>query len=507
MKTDVLIIGGGLAAMMAASKLVADKQVTMVLKGRKTEGNSWRAQGGIAVALSEEDSPTLHMEDTLHAGCFQNNRALVDILVNEGPKRLKCWIYNGLLFDKTLGGSFSLGKEGAHSQRRIVHAGGDRTGDRTMTYFSGQLRDKLHMKENCIVIDLIIEKDACIGALIQDEQGDTQELYADQTILATGGLGGLFQESSNDETITGDGIALAYRAGARLLDLEYIQFHPTLIVSNHKVIGLASEALRGEGAKLVNSEGELIMKDKHPLGDLAPRDVVARVLYSHIEKGNDVYLDITDVQKVDEHFPQIKDMCVRNDVDWEGKRIPVRPGAHFHMGGVQTDEYGRTSVQNLFAVGEVAGSGVHGANRLASNSLLEAIVFGERVGEWISGLPQTYDRLPSKSVQTSENSLKCLLPPKSDIRKQVTNALGVVRTEKKLLEFLSWLESYQIEKYQSITRNGWSKKELERSNMMLTAFLIAKAALNRKKSIGAHFMQSEEERVEHESAFIKATVI
>ncbi|WP_280768679.1 L-aspartate oxidase [Salipaludibacillus daqingensis] len=504
-KIDVLIVGGGLAAIMCALKLPDHLTVTMVMKGSTKEGNSWKAQGGIAAALGRTDSPLLHQIDTLKAGCEINDRKMVSILVKEGATRLKKWMNEGLCFDKDASGQVIFAQEGAHGQRRIVHAGGDQTGKRTMEFFSKLVKNRAEVIENHAAIDLIVENGTCYGATFIDDNAKLTTIYANETVIATGGIGGLFQETSNDHHITGDGIAIAHRAGAELMNMEYVQFHPTLIFSQGKAVGLASEALRGEGATLINQFGKRVMDKVHPLKELAPRDVVARKLFSHVQQGDQLFLDISSIKEFSKRFPQITQLCETAGVDWKQGKIPIRPGAHFHMGGIKTNEHGQTSISQLFAVGEVACNGVHGANRLASNSLLEAIVFGERTGEWIAknhlilSEPKMKDRKRKELYHPK-------VPSKKEVQKRVSVALGVVRNGLTLQKFILWIEKYDTHVWMCRPRNDWSKEELEISNMMITSLLTAKAALANETSCGAHFRQEKKGRKLYEQTPAKTTV-
>ncbi|WP_157796428.1 L-aspartate oxidase [Bacillus sp. FJAT-45037] len=484
LKTDILIIGGGLAAIMTALKASERYKVTLAIKGTRKNGNSWRAQGGIAAALSSIDHPELHYEDTMKAGCDQNDPELVKILVHEGPIRLTQWMERGLVFDTKEDGTLALGREGAHSQRRIVHNDGDQTGKVCMEFFWELLEERdVTILENHQAIDLIIVAHECVGATFHGPSGQVVSIRSRATVLATGGIGGLFEATTNDPTLVGDGLAMAKRAGATLRDLEFIQFHPTLIYSQSRVIGLASEALRGEGALLVNESGQLIMESEHPLKDLAPRDVVARVIQRYVHLGEQVFLDISMIHKFETRFPQIAAFCQRGKVDLAQKRIPIRPGAHFHMGGVETDAFGKTSIPHLYAVGEVAGNNVHGANRLASNSLLEAIVFGERLGEYLAPRPT----LPTLfSVNNKERAVTPKLPNVNEVRKRVSHALNITRNEADLKELLHWLNQYRSLSEKKYDRTSWSKEEITRDNMHIVASLLATAAIDRKVSCGAH---------------------
>ncbi|PYZ94080.1 L-aspartate oxidase [Salipaludibacillus keqinensis] len=504
--TDVLIIGGGLAALMTALKLVEDKKVTIITKGVKESGNSWKAQGGIAAALNRNDSSDLHEMDTLQAGCYINNRKIVHILVQEGPERLHHWMRKGLSFDRDQTGKMIFGQEGAHTKRRIIHAGGDQTGKKTMEFFMNALNNRVELIENLTAVDLITDHNSCIGASFMNDKGEITTIYAQQTVLATGGIGGLFLETSNECDLVGDGIAMAYRAGANVRHLEYIQFHPTLIFSQGRTVGLASEALRGEGAVIVNQEGLPVMKGIHPLGDLAPRDIVARTLYKRIQEGERLYLDITPVDLFSRRFPQITALCKQGGIDWKNGRIPICPGAHFHMGGIETNEHGQTKVPGLFAVGEAACNGVHGANRLASNSLLEAIVFGERAGESILRNELHPNNFRSLKRLHSSYAHPMQLPLKEEIRQRVSDALGVVRNEQKLTGFITWLNKYGVCKWIDQTRSARNREDIETENMMITAYLTAQSALSNKQSCGAHYIEEVKGTNNDEQTFAETTV-
>ncbi|MDV2886610.1 L-aspartate oxidase [Alkalihalophilus pseudofirmus] len=496
LKTDVLIIGGGLAAVVCALKLVDRYEVTIAMKGSIESGNSWRAQGGIAAALSSLDHPFIHYKDTMKAGCYQNNKQLVEMLVKEGPRRLRGWMKEGLNFDQTMDGELLLGQEGAHSIRRIVHNQGDQTGKVCMSYFWSKLQQKkVRILSHYQAIDLIVENEVCDGAWFKNKQNELIEVRASATILATGGIGGLYEATTNDPSLIGEGLVMAYRAGAILRDLEFIQFHPTLIYSQGRTAGLASEALRGEGARLVDQEGTPIMDGRDDRGDLAPRDVVARVIYEYTKKEEPIFLDISPISNFKDKFPQITSLCNQAQVDLEKQRIPVCPGAHFHMGGVETNTNGATSIANLYAVGEVSGNNVHGANRLASNSLLEALVFGERLGEFllIQQLKRELTSDHDRYIRAEKVDGPFALPSKNELKRKVTQALGITRTSHDLEQLLSWLGSFRQFDQDVYRRVNWTREQIEIDTMCTAAMLIAKSALARKESLGAHFRNDSQE--------------
>ncbi|MCR6110200.1 L-aspartate oxidase [Bacillus sp. A301a_S52] len=493
-QTDVLIIGGGLAGVMTALTLADNKKVTIVTKRSRKEGNSWKAQGGIAAALGDDDSPNRHIEDTRKAGGKKNDLTMLHILAHEGKSRLQKWINDGLHFDITEQGVLDLGREGAHSCRRIAHVGGDRTGKEMMRYFIEKLKGKVMFNTHWTVVQLIIEEGRCYGAFFLNEKGELTVVKANHTVLATGGIGGLFTHTSNDTHLCGDGIAVAARAGAALSDLEFIQFHPTLIYGNGSSCGLASEAIRGEGASLVNQLGEHIMSKVHPLSDLAPRDIVARTVHEQISQGNKLFLDISGIPSFHTKFPQVVQLCELANIDWTKGCIPVFPGPHFHMGGVETDENGRTSLAQLYAVGEVACTGVHGANRLASNSLLESLVFGERTGEAIlqeSGKEASHFPFSEESIIRLYSKDSWKAPAKKEVQKRVDQALGIVRNESALRSLINWVQHVLPNNF-SKTSACMSKEQVEIAHMLLAAKLIAEAALRNDVSCGAHFREDIE---------------
>ncbi|WP_088035852.1 L-aspartate oxidase [Evansella clarkii] len=492
-KHDVIIIGGGMSALVAANKLAGKMNVKIFTKKLKNNCNSWRAQGGIAAAVHNNDSPFHHYSDTLKAGCLHNDHGAVSLLVKEGVTRLNRWIAAGMSFDTDSSGSYLLGMEGAHGKRRILHAGGDQTGVRMMQYLydKAALSSDIQIYENEQAVELLSEGGKCSGIITKGTGGRICGHRAHFTILATGGCGALFQQTSNDTSIIGDGIAMAYRAGAALSDLEFLQFHPTLIVQNGKTAGLASEAIRGEGAILTDEKGCPIMKGVHPLKDLAPRDIVARVIEGYVRQKKQVYLDITPINNFRERFPAIYKICQDAGISLDSNRIPVSPGAHFLMGGVLTDTFGRTTLPGLYAIGETARTGVHGANRLASNSLLEALVFSERAAESI--LIEAEKITPAQirhNQHFEKQNTSCkvpALPSRKEIQSKITVSLGVERNEEKLKSLEAWLQEQGAEYHAYADRTGWNREKIERSNMLLTAWLMARSALERTESRGAHY--------------------
>lgn len=469
-QSDILIIGGGIAGLSVASK-ITNKKVTIITKKDVRQSNSVLAQGGIAAVMSSQDSWQDHFKDTIKAGCYHNDHQAVELMVKTGPRFLKEWLQAGFAVDRDTNNQIRLGKEGAHQKRRILHAGGDQTGRLFIETMLQNLPTHIQISENSQAEELIVKDGICYGAII-----DGTPHYATYTVLATGGIGGLYKINSNNATLSGDGLAMAYRAGCQLKDLEFVQFHPTLLAGGK---GLISEAVRGEGAILVTQSGRPLMEGVHPLKDLAPRDVVARTLHQCPEP---VYLDISMIENFTDRFPAISKLCQKQGINLDEKRIPVAPGAHFHMGGIQVSEASETSLKNLYAVGEAACIGVHGANRLASNSLLEGLVFGSLLGSALNQkAPQPIKQVPFPLGSTPNKEL----PEAEEIQQVMTEKAGIVRTKKQLLEAKNWFESY------GVATNHVPRGQLQIWNMLQAGWLITKSALERTESIGAHYLEEE----------------
>ncbi len=488
---DVLVIGSGIAGQMVANRLSKTKKVAILSKGSFITSNSMLAQGGIAAVFNDTDTFQSHYEDTLLAGCGHNNEKAVSILVEKGPDLLRNLIRNGLSFDSDLNGNPLLGREGAHSHRRILHAGGDATGKAITSFLFNQNQqdNQIDWFDYTMAVELIVEDGRCRGVITRDRNGNNVPFYSSQTVLATGGCGSLYAYSSNTDTAVGDGLSLAYRAGAELVDLEFVQFHPTLLTINGKSVGLISEAVRGEGGILVNQDDLPFMEDVHPLKDLAPRDIVSREIDRRLKAGERIYLDIHNVRDFDLRFPTITALCKENGIDWMEGKIPIMPGAHFHMGGVAVDERGESSVPSLYAVGEVACTGVHGANRLASNSLLEGVVYGNAVAEAIEQLPSFLFPLNDyEGIVSSSLHRKIELPSQSTIQELLTHCVGIIRSERSLQKSLTILNNYR-NIFNSKSLVFYCTETIEKIHMVTTAYLLTKSALERPESRGAHFRE------------------
>jgi len=484
MNRRILIIGGGLAGSLLAYLLQDYCSVALLTKKNFNNSNSVLAQGGIASVFAADDSFNLHAHDTLVAGNFHNKLSAVKTLVEEGPQFLQNLIAEGLLFDKDEQGNIQYGMEGAHSRRRILHAKGDRTGT-VITKFVQNKWQRIKTIESALAIDLIIEKGEAIGLVYLDKKGFRQKIFADKIVIATGGIGQLFLHTSNDETLTGDGLALAKRAGVKILDSEFIQFHPTILSVEGKCCGLISEVVRGEGAFLVNDLGVRFMKNRHQQADLAARDVVARAVYEENLNGRNVYLDVSKVENFAESFPTTYHNLSDYNFDIEkNPLIPIQSGAHFFMGGIDVDLQGRTTLTNLYALGEVACTGVHGANRLASNSLLEIIVFANHVARDIlnSSLSGNIGNTELENIFKGESPN---LPDLHKLKKKSWEAIGIVRKKSTIVRFLQWLE--QFSKVEKIPTN-WLYEEIITYNLVEVARMIAKNALARTTSLGTHYL-------------------
>jgi L-aspartate oxidase len=549
MSFDFIIVGSGLAGLTSALVLKDFGKVLLVTKGKLVDCATDLAQGGIAAAVDKGDSFESHIKDTLIAGAYHNDREAVEYLVKNAPKAIDWLVSQGVKFDSE-NGRFLQTREAAHSFPRVLH-NGDFTGREIEKVLVKRVleSDKITVWENCFVSDLIIDKKICLGIRCHCEgvpsgtpeaipSGNSEfqrfhrerdrhapitsgivmtEVFSKYTILATGGLGQLYQWTTNPVVATGDGIALAYRVGAKISDMEFIQFHPTALKYGKSPLFLLSEALRGEGGHLVklktkslklkaDKDGERFMKDYDSRMELAPRDIVARAIYHEQQKGFDVYLDIRYKGEafLKKRFPNIHKKLQSYGLNLARDLIPVTPAAHYSCGGVKTDLYGRTSVKNLFAFGEVACTGVHGANRLASNSLLEAVVFPLRLRVQMSSrVPMKSGRgdpliqqnnvlltdlytdhqgiasSPSTSLRTPRNDIK------TQLQKLMWGKAGIVRVRQGLLEAQEKIVKWEKE------MNGFketNRKISETKNMLLVAKLIVESSLKRKKSLGSHFI-------------------
>jgi L-aspartate oxidase len=490
---DVLVIGSGLAGLRAALAVDPKLSVVVVTKQSASQSNSNYAQGGIAGVMDPNDRFEDHVADTLEAGGTLCDNAVVEQVVREAPERIHELIVWGTQFDLT-NGHLALGREGGHGCNRIAHAFGDATGREIMRAVirRAETAPNIDIWEDTFTLDLLTLDGECRGALVWNARHGKTMIWAKQTILATGGLGQIYRETTNPDVATGDGMALAYRAGAELRDMEFIQFHPTVLYIAGGSRSLISEAVRGEGAWLVDRHGVRFMTDYDPRGELAPRDVVSLAIVSQMEKTRhpNVYLDLNhlDPDQVHARFPGIAAVCAEFDLDIARDRIPVRPGAHYMMGGVTVDVDGRTTLPRLWAAGEVSCSGLHGANRLASNSLLEALVFGNRTGSGAShAAAQQKDNFSASMIENPP--LNAVVEPLKlgDIRNALQSAMwrdmGVRREADGLDEARSSVEHWSryVLPRQFADPTGW-----ELQNMLCISGLMIHAAIERQESRGSH---------------------
>jgi L-aspartate oxidase len=495
-RTDYLIIGSGIAGLFTALKASELGRVIVLTKKTLKDSNTGLAQGGIAAAVHEEDSPFLHLEDTLEAGAGLCDIEAVNVLVTEGPARVRELMELGAQFD-TVDGTVALTREAAHSKARILHSA-DATGEAIRQALVRRCLQEpnIIVRENQFLIEIITTGEECQGALVLDNTRGSKALYlAKSTIVATGGGGQLFKYTTNPDIATADGVAACFRAGCELADMEFVQFHPTVLVTDTSQRFLISEAVRGEGAHLLNSRKERFMPRYHPLGELAPRDVVARAIWNEMNQtGCDrVFLDVSRLPDPAVRFPNIYQTCLGFGYDLTRDPIPVAPAAHFMMGGVKTNTYGETSIYGLYACGEVACNGVHGANRLASNSLLEGLVFGQRIVE--ASRPMVYRRTVGvKEIMENCRKEDNLYLPEgerepAEIRRALSNIMweyvGIIRDEEGLKTAAG-----AINKLGGELGRGRSELEYYQSiNMLTVARVMVQAALWRKESRGAHYRQ------------------
>lgn len=502
-KDDVLILGSGIAALQLASLLNKDLNVRIITKKKLRTANSYLAQGGIAAAIGKNDDPNKHIADTLEAGRYHNNQEAVRQIIHSAPGLIKFISEQGTVFDKNSNGELLLGMEGAHSEKRIVHGGGDATGKNVVEHLITLLKENVTIEEDVFAYELLLNSEnRCIGVKAKGPDGTIKNYYSFNTILATGGCGQLYTYTSNAHTVSGDGIAMAYLAGAEVADMEFIQFHPTLLYVNGETKGLISEAVRGEGAILVTDDGTPIMEGVHPLKDLAPRHVVSQKIYDYLKNGHNVYLDIRNIENFKQRFPSITAICEKNGIQLSEGRIPVAPGSHFLMGGIKTDLYGRTSIKGLYAIGEAACTGLHGANRLASNSLLEGLYMGEKLSNWLNDTCYE-DILGTEITRPYIRQEKVILPERQQIKDRMMERVGIVRNEVNLQKQKAWLDRFKA--YQIKNLDDYSLEEVTKIFMLITANLITESALNRTESRGGHYRSDYP--MEDNQAWLNKTII
>ena len=488
-RKSVLVVGSGIAGLTAALHTAeAGHHTTLVTKDALGGGCTLLAQGGVAGVYGPGDSPELHAADTLTAGAALSDVAAVEVLVQDGPARIAELIARGVAFDRDSDGMLLLGREAAHTHARIVHAGGDATGAAISTALVAQVRTAgIEVIERALLVDLLTEDAAVYGIrmLINDAYVD---VHADAVILATGGAGQLYAHTTNPLGATGDGIAAAIRAGAEVADLEFMQFHPTVLAAGEAF--LISEAVRGDGATLIDENGRRFVFDTHPDGELAPRDIVARaVAQQAAAQGSPVRLDATKIgaARLAERFPTIDRVTRERGFNWAHEPIPITPAAHYLMGGIVTDLNGRTCIRGLFAAGEIARTGVHGANRLASNSLLEGAVFGARAAAAVSA--GRFDRLSDRReiAEPIEGQIPADGPfDRHALQQLMWSRVGLLRTREGLAEALGMIRGLL-----AMTPAASTRAEHEFASLLVVAEAAASAALNRTESVGAHYLSPE----------------
>ena len=481
--TEYIVIGSGVAGLRAAIELAREGCVAVLTKDRLDESNTEYAQGGVAVALSDDDEISLHYDDTINAGAGLCDEEAVRVLVEEGPRYIGELIEWGAEFDRE-GGELAFTREAAHSRRRILHAHGDSTGREIVRALIARARKNPNVQliAHAATIDLIIEDGHCLGvSFIDPNESMRRELYARATVLATGGAGQLFAQTTNPSVATGDGMAMAYAAGAVMSDLEFVQFHPTALALPDAPRFLLSEALRGEGAILRNHEGEPFAKKYDQRGELAPRDVVARAIVAEMERTGTtwMYLDLTHLRPdfLRERFPKIFETCRRYGLNLTSDQLPVSPAVHYIMGGVRSDPSGRTSVTGLYAAGEVACTGVHGANRLASNSLLEGLVFGARAGA--AALQDSLlltERNDTGPVEFDLSRWRLDQRTKARVQEIMWRKVGLIRRADELKSAIGEFAKLMEESVNQRTKN-----------FVNLAKLMSEASLWREESRGGHY--------------------
>ena len=512
---DLVVVGAGIAGLYAALNIDERLSCLIIAKENVDMSNSWLAQGGIAAAISVDDTPHLHFEDTVTAGAGLCDIEAVSVLVSEGPSDIDKLISLNVPFDYDEYGELHITREGGHHMRRVVHAGGDATGRKTviaLSYIVSKRKNIAFSGFSCLYDILTYPDGGVVGIVIRREDREFHLIKTSNVIIATGGAGQVYKSTTNPAVATGDGIAAAVRAGAKLTNMEFIQFHPTGLWS---VAGkgrefLISEALRGEGALLLNSKGERFMVECHPLAELAPRDIVARCIVMELSgSGEDhVFLDITSKSEnsLKERFPTIFSECLRRGINIAHEKIPVRPVQHYLMGGIKTNLDGRTNIPGLFACGEAAGTGVHGANRLASNSILECLVFGRRTalsinadaastdGRHLSAgkdmpplrsggdlIAEVIDSIPDKPRSNSD-----FIQLRREVQQLMDDNCGVIRSESGLQFALGRVSSIYSQ-LESVFND--SNEYLETLSITTVAKAILKAALSRTDSIGSHYIR------------------
>jgi L-aspartate oxidase len=494
-KKTCVIVGSGLAGLYTAYVLSKHSKVLLLTKEDIDESNSFHAQGGIAAVTEDDDSPLEHFDDTVEAGRGLCDAEAVKVLTEEAPARIEEVISWGMKFDTNKNGHLELGLEGGHHHHRILHAGGDATGKNITLFMISQVlkcQPDIEILSNEEALKLLVDKEGCKGVVCYNHKHHRPDfVYGDEVILATGGVGALFARTTNPPTATGSGIAMAYEAGAEIRDMEFIQFHPTALYIKGKEAHLISEAVRGEGARLYNINKERFMFGRFPLAELEPRDVVARQIFLEMRRTKAPYVNLTldhlNPDVIRHRFPNIFKYCADNGIDMT-QRIPVAPAAHYTVGGITTDLHGRTTIPHLYAVGEVASTGLMGANRLASNSLIECLVFGKRVADDIlrnNDLRNVY-AFQEFCLGTKKDY------PAFDLGTLLMENAGIIRCESELKAALDAIEA-QLKLYDDdeLDLEAWREK-----HKLIAARIVVASALQRKESRGGHYRSDYPEQLD-----------
>ena len=489
---DVLVVGGGVAGLSAAIH-ARGRAVTMIGKTAfAAGGSSGLAQGGVAAALGGDDSPAWHAADTIAAGAGLCDSEVVRRVTADGPQRIGELLVLGARLDRRADGHLALGMEAAHSRRRVAHAAGDATGAELVRALASAVCEARNISrdDDTLALDLVLDRGAVVGVMAVNREGRRILYIASEVVLATGGIGRLWSHTTNPNEATGDGLAMAIRAGARVADLEFMQFHPTALAVGCTPMPLLTEALRGEGAILVDESGTRFMLEEHPAAELAPRDVVARVIWRRLRDGGSVFLDATSLARTEDRFPTVVGLCREHGLDLTAEPVPVAPAAHYHMGGVMVDAEGRSSLSGLWVVGEAARTGLHGANRLASNSLLEALVYGAAAGESLA----VECRDPAHPVRVREVASRAAVPVAAS--PWLDSSPSLFLEAERDLRALMWanaglerdaagLHRASLDLRDAESRTGPGRGEFD--NMSLVAQMVVRAAATRTESRGAHY--------------------
>ncbi len=486
MRYDFIVIGSGIAGIRAAVELEQYGSVMILTKSKLYEGSTFHAQGGVAVVISSLDKPKFHFADTINAGAGICQPDAVWRMVEEGPKRIEELVDWGVPFD-TKGNDFKLTKEGAHGLSRVIHAGGDATGANIEKILVNKIKNgNIEYMEETYVSRLIVQDNEVYG-VIAYRNNERIVIFSKAVVVASGGIGQLYDVTTNPPVSTGDGIYFSFLGGAKVMDMEFIQFHPTSLAVDTYPKFLISEAVRGEGAILLDEKGKRFMEGIHPLKDLAPRDIVARAIFNILKERNlkNVWLDISPIgiDKFSKRFPTIYNKLMELNLCMEDCKIPVRPAAHYFMGGVKINLHGQTTLKNLYAAGEVSCSGLHGANRLASNSLLESLVFAKLVGD--NG--KYYENRSIREINFKDEKVSSEIAEENvikDMKIKMEKNAGIIRNEidlqKNILFFKDLWNTYK-------NFSDDNEKNIKLKSMIINSLLISRFALNRKESRGAHF--------------------